>query len=192
MRATQKKMMSKPVTSTEVGRKVASSGVLSGQPRVENGHSAEENQVSSTSSSWRSCFARASLFLRLFQIARDIDVAVLVVPRRDAVAPPQLARDAPVLDIVQPLVVGVVQFSGTNFTSPLATTSRPRLARPSIATYHWSVSIGSITRGCGRRAAPSACAAWSQPAAPGLRGRRRSSCAPRSGPGPGIRPAPDR
>ncbi len=57
MRATQKKMMSKPVTSTVDGRyfsrnrfclSLASSPV---QSSVENGHSAEENQVSSTSSS---------------------------------------------------------------------------------------------------------------------------------------------
>jgi hypothetical protein len=30
-----------------------------------------------------------------------------------------------------------------NFTSPLATASRPSFARLSIATNHWSVSIGS-------------------------------------------------
>ena len=53
MRATQKKMMSKPVTSTLVGYQVARSLVCSGQPMVEKGHRAEENQVSSTSSS---CF----------------------------------------------------------------------------------------------------------------------------------------
>src|SRR5687768_11796663 len=60
MRATQKKMMSKPVTSTLLGTKAlnrshsaARSVVSPGQPRVENGHSAEENHVSSTSSSWR-------------------------------------------------------------------------------------------------------------------------------------------
>ena len=44
--------MSKPVTSTLVGYHLASSFVLPGQPMVEKGHSAEENQVSSTSSSW--------------------------------------------------------------------------------------------------------------------------------------------
>lgn len=51
MRATQKKMMSKPVTSTEDGMNNFRSGVSSGQPKVEKGTSAEENQVSSTSSS---------------------------------------------------------------------------------------------------------------------------------------------
>ena len=61
MRATQKKMMSKPVTSTEDGRYCftkafcASNGLPSSQSSVENGHSAEENQVSSTSSSRSSC-----------------------------------------------------------------------------------------------------------------------------------------
>jgi hypothetical protein len=54
IRATQKKMMSKPVTSTDEGRKALRSGVSSGQPRVENGTSADENQVSSTSASRRS------------------------------------------------------------------------------------------------------------------------------------------
>ena len=61
MRATQKKMMSKPVTSTEVGWKVASSAVSSGQPRVEKVHSAEENHVSSTSASWRRAISSPNL-----------------------------------------------------------------------------------------------------------------------------------
>ncbi len=51
IRATQKKMMSKPVTSTDDGRNARSSGVSSGQPSVEWHHSADENHVSSTSSS---------------------------------------------------------------------------------------------------------------------------------------------
>src|SRR5262249_19396703 len=51
MRATQKKMMSKPVTRTEEGRYVSSSLVLSGQPSEENGTSCDENQVSKTSGS---------------------------------------------------------------------------------------------------------------------------------------------
>jgi hypothetical protein len=60
MRATQKKMMSKPVTSTLDGRYMSSAGLdfrgYSGvQSSVENGHSAEENQVSSTSLSRSSC-----------------------------------------------------------------------------------------------------------------------------------------
>ena len=54
IRATQRKMMSRAVTSTSVGYQARSSGVSSGQPSVANGHRAELNQVSSTSSSWRS------------------------------------------------------------------------------------------------------------------------------------------
>ena len=51
IRATQKKMMSKPVTSTVLGRNRSCSTVFAGQPSVENGTSADEYQVSSTSSS---------------------------------------------------------------------------------------------------------------------------------------------
>ena len=51
IRATQKKMMSKPVMSTDEGRKSSRSDVFSGQPSEVNGTSAEENHVSRTSSS---------------------------------------------------------------------------------------------------------------------------------------------
>ena len=51
IRATQKKMMSKPVTSTVEGRNRSCSTVLAGQPTVENGNCEAEYQVSSTSSS---------------------------------------------------------------------------------------------------------------------------------------------
>ena len=52
IRATQRAMMSRAVTSTSVGKKALYSGAsVSGQPRVANGQSAELNQVSRTSSS---------------------------------------------------------------------------------------------------------------------------------------------
>jgi hypothetical protein len=51
MRATQKKMMSLPVTSTLEGKNKSRSGVCSGQPRELNGTSCEENHVSRTSGS---------------------------------------------------------------------------------------------------------------------------------------------
>ena len=51
IRATQKKMMSNPVTRIEVGKYFANSGVCSGQPSVPIGQRPEENQVSSTSGS---------------------------------------------------------------------------------------------------------------------------------------------
>ncbi len=62
MRTTQKKMMSKPVTTTEVGRNMRNSRVCSGQPSVEWLHSADENQVSSTPSSWVSALAGLFIF----------------------------------------------------------------------------------------------------------------------------------
>ncbi|SVK46727.1 Uncharacterised protein [Acinetobacter baumannii] len=62
MRAIQKKMMSKPLTITLVGWKVFSASVCSGQPKVEKVHRPDENQVSSTSSSWVSTTSAPRLF----------------------------------------------------------------------------------------------------------------------------------
>ncbi|MNJ55337.1 hypothetical protein D3C77_508220 [compost metagenome] len=71
IRATQKKMISKPVTSTSVEWKVLRNSVCCGQPRVEKVHRPELNQVSRTSLSWfrttsapRLCLARTSSSLR--------------------------------------------------------------------------------------------------------------------------------
>src|SRR5258708_35176934 len=52
MRATQKKMMSGPVTRSVVGQNFLSVSVCSGQPMVAKGQSQELNQVSSTSVDW--------------------------------------------------------------------------------------------------------------------------------------------
>ena len=49
---------------------------------------------------------------RLGLVAAHPDAAVLVVPGRDAVAPPQLAADAPVLDVAHPLEIGVLPVVG--------------------------------------------------------------------------------
>ena len=51
--ATQRNRISRAVTSTCVGYHAFSSGVSSGHPKMENGHSALENHVSSVSSSCR-------------------------------------------------------------------------------------------------------------------------------------------
>ena len=48
------------------------------------------------------------LCLRIGFGACDEDFALLAVPRRNLMAPPQLARDAPILDVFQPVVVGAV------------------------------------------------------------------------------------
>ena len=111
MRATQKKMMSKPVTSTEEGRNVvAARGVLLPASRASERHTAPtrtrcraRRRRGAARGSRR---LRARLRARFVLAARDVDVAGLVVPRRDLMAPPQLARDAPVLDVLEPLVVG--------------------------------------------------------------------------------------
>ena len=155
IRATQKKMMSKPVTSTVDGRNRSCSTVLPGQPSVENGTRAEEYQVSSTSGSRVSGPGVAGLrgaFARLGLAARDEQLAVRAVPGRDLVAPPELARDAPVLDVLHPLVVGVDPLLGHELrTEPSSTTSiafcaidLPSAPGLVIATNHWSVSIGSM------------------------------------------------
>ncbi len=52
IRATQKKMMSKPVIRVEVGKYLRIASVSSGQPSVPMGQRPEENQVSRTSGSW--------------------------------------------------------------------------------------------------------------------------------------------
>ena len=44
---------------------------------------------------------------RLFFVAADENLAAAAVPRGNLVAPPQLARDAPVLDVAHPVVPGV-------------------------------------------------------------------------------------
>ena len=43
--------MSKPVTRSDVGKKLSKSSVFSGHPNEPNGHKLYENQVSRTSSS---------------------------------------------------------------------------------------------------------------------------------------------
>src|SRR4030095_15725464 len=48
---------------------------------------------------------RPRLRARVALVARDMDIAGIVVPRGDLVTPPQLARNRPVLDIVDPVVI---------------------------------------------------------------------------------------
>ncbi len=102
----------------------------SGQPSVDIGHRPDENQVSSTSPSRvsRSAVASGSLASAsacgvgvnpalhrvgqrvgeglLFRLG-DIDRAPGRVPGGNLVAPPQLARDAPGLDVFQPVEIGL-------------------------------------------------------------------------------------
>ena len=78
----------------------------SGQPSVESGQSQDENQVSSTSSSWRTAPPQR-------RAARDgssrlhdrIGAARVAVPHRNAMPPPELPRDVPVANALQPVHV---------------------------------------------------------------------------------------
>ena len=97
IRATQKKMMSKPVTSTDDGQErfeLAASAPASRASRTD--HSAEREPgvehvlVAAQRAGSRPCL-RARLRLRLGLAARDVDVAGVVVPGGDPVAPPELA-----------------------------------------------------------------------------------------------------
>ena len=68
-----------------------------------------------------------------------------VVPRRNPVPPPQLARDAPGLDVLHPVEAGLLPGLGHDPMSPERTASIAGSASVSASTYHWSVSHGSIT-----------------------------------------------
>ena len=219
IRATQKKMMSKPVTSTDDGRNVRSSRVSAGQPSVEWHHSADENHVSSTSSSRRerrglAAELRARLRARVGFVARDVDVAGLVVPRGNPVAPPQLARDAPVLDVVDPVQVRRQPFAGHEArrvrlaglriarcppspprrgTGPGSSCRAKADASPApacvIATNHWSVSIGSTTSPVRPQRGTTIRCAFSETTSPAAADRRAPPCARRSGRGRDTSPA---
>ena len=46
--------------------------------------------------------------------------AVVAVPRRDLVAPPELAGDAPVVDILHPVIIGLAEALGHELDAPVA------------------------------------------------------------------------
>ena len=76
----------------------------------------------------------------------DEDLAVRAVPGRDLVAPPELARDAPGLDVLHPVEIGLLPVLRHEDGAALAH-RRDRAAAASVlaSTYHWSVRKGSIT-----------------------------------------------
>ena len=85
-----------------------SAGVASAQPSVENGHNPDENQVSRDVTGparfrrfphFRSKAAGSS------RVAPPRLVARAAIPDRDPMPPPELARDAPVPDVLQHAVV---------------------------------------------------------------------------------------
>ena len=82
------------------------------QPKTEKGRRPAENQVSRTSVSWRMSGDAAARAGGLGVPGDDEAVAGVAVPGGDAVTPPQLAGDAPVVDVVHPLVVGALVVVG--------------------------------------------------------------------------------
>ena len=84
---------------------------MPGQPKTVKGSRPEENQVSRTSVYWvMLCGAAGGAGGG--RLAGDGDgVAGGAVPGGDAVAPPELAGDAPVVDVGHPLHVGLLRTS---------------------------------------------------------------------------------
>lgn len=77
--------------------------MFSGQPRVEKVHSAEENRIENVFILTQGNVGAQVVFLTHFVFATAyVDVAVVVIPCRDAVTPPQLTGDTPVLNIAHP------------------------------------------------------------------------------------------
>ncbi len=72
-------------------------------------------------------FFASSFLSRFFFVACDVHVAFVVVPRGNLVSPPKLARDAPVLDILEPLVVGRCPVPGKKFHFALFRGLQPQL-----------------------------------------------------------------
>ena len=104
-------------------------GSASGQPSVAKGHSADENHVSSTSGSRVERDARAGALLRLL-LRRGADhLAVRGRPDRQLVAPPELARQAPVGGLLQRGDREPVLRLGVEAHAPLAQRLDRRLRR---------------------------------------------------------------
>ena len=185
MRATQKKMMSKPVTSTEEGRKVSRSCVFSGQPSEENGTSCEENQVSSTSSSRVSFVPSALCFCASSSRARDEDLSLPRRTRRESGGPTTAGArcTSPGCSPASGCRCEV-QCSGKNFTSPLGDRLQARL-RHAVHLHEPLVGEHRLDDHAGAAGARHAqlVGLFRDQQVLLLADRRGSSCARRSGPG---------
>ena len=147
MRATQKKMMSKPVTSTAEGRNVSRSGSCPASRASENGTSCggepgvEHVRVApQRSCPWRFC-------TRLLLRVRGRRRCCLRRRTTPGSGGPTRAGARCTSPGCSPASGCRSWSSARGRTSPrrASTTSRPSFARPSIFTNHWSVSIGSTT-----------------------------------------------
>ncbi len=151
IRATQKKMMSCAVTSDGVGVEALQLRRSSpANPAWRTGQSADENHVSSTSSSLtqlrRPCrnacaprLARRSRFLRR-RLCRPAHTKPECDGPTRAGARCTTARCCASIGNRSSS-----NCSGTNLVVPLSTAAIARFASSPALTYHWSVSIGSMT-----------------------------------------------
>ena len=144
--------------------------------------------MSSTSSSWRR--GRAALRARRDVVdRRDRLAARVAVVHGDAVAPPQLARDAPVADVLHPVEVDVLPALGVERRR--GRRGPPRWPGPRAASCPRTTGPTATARrpcGSGSSGRPSADGRTSPRAGPAPRGPPRSACAPRSGRGPAYGP----
>jgi hypothetical protein len=84
---------------------------------VENGHSPDENQHVRVLADILRAAVRT---LGRVGAGTGLLAAIVAVPDRDAVPPPQLARDAPILDVLQPVKVNLLETLRDNLDAPVA------------------------------------------------------------------------
>src|SRR3954464_6878779 len=63
----------------------------------------------------------------------NVEVALIVVPRGNLMSPPELTTDAPVLNVVHPLVVRLRPVLGHEANTPVLDSARRRLCERSNA-----------------------------------------------------------
>ena len=117
-----------------------------------DGHSAEENQVSSVSSSCLKCvhphFSRPSGI----SFATTTSLHSVTVICRDTVSPPELSGNTPVTDVLQPVQIDLCQKrSGTKFSSFFSELRSPVSPSPASLQTTAVLIIGStvvLQRSC--------------------------------------------
>ena len=120
----------------------------SSRTRVRAEVAAEARRSSAADGSWRTG-RQLDLVERVVAglvAERAVGVEVVAVPDRDLVPPPELARDAPGLDVLEPVEVGLLVALRQDPGAPVADrVDAPGPTILAVSTNHWSVSIGSIT-----------------------------------------------
>ena len=113
IRATQKKMMSKPVTRTSWDEKSPVPRFLPASPGWRKSTARRRTRCRARPRPGAvAALGQCVLGAHRGFICADIEVALVVVPGRYAVPPPQLAADAPVLYVAHPGKVGVLPLLG--------------------------------------------------------------------------------